>query len=126
MSEETNRHALGQRLKQARLRAGADRGREYRQAEVAGVLGVAASTVSQWESGLSEPTLAVLEALADLFSVDAGALAFGSAAERAEARRLAEERRQRARETVKEIAQRVAAKKHGKGKDSKPRTARGG
>lgn len=51
------------RLREARTRAG------YSQKEVSIILKVAAPTVSQWESGLKNPTQKNLVKLADLYGV---------------------------------------------------------
>lgn len=70
---------LGQRIARARLTLGAERGRAFTQTELARVLGVTPPTVSQWESGASEPGLATIVRLAAVLHVDPGQLAFGGA-----------------------------------------------
>ena len=73
----TTRSTLGKRIAQARLRAGADRGKAFTQTELAKAVGVTSPTVSQWEADASEPELAMIQRVADALKVDAGWLAFG-------------------------------------------------
>lgn len=68
---------IGGRIAQARLDAGAKRGRTFTQTELGRLVGVASATVSQWESGAGNPTLPNVERLAAVLGVSPGWLAFG-------------------------------------------------
>lgn len=72
---------FAKRLLQARLDAGARRGKMLTQTEIADKLGVSQVTVGRWESGETEPDLATIAKLAKLFHQDPGDLAFGPPAE---------------------------------------------
>lgn len=140
--EPTPAQRLGARLRKALLAASHISGERITLADfgarVAGAEGRAesypASTVSAWMQGQNEPKLATISAIARVVRAvgvtdyDEAWLAFGSPEDRERDAKLAEERRQRARQTVREIVERVEAKKRdGKsGKHHKPRTARGG
>lgn len=87
--DATHRQEFGRRLYEARLARGAARKKELKQTEVARLIGVKPNTVSRWEAGAKEPTLATIEQLATVLGVDPGDLAFGSRDERA-AREAAE------------------------------------
>ena len=54
---------LGDRIKVGRM------SRNMTQADLATLVGVAASTVGMWEQGRREPDLDTIEALADIFNV---------------------------------------------------------
>lgn len=72
---------LGSRIAQARLTAGAQRGKSFTQTELAKAVGVTPATVSQWEAGASEPVLTTIAAIAKALDVSAGYLAFGEKCE---------------------------------------------
>lgn len=55
-------------LRQLRIKAGMS------QEELANKLGLAKSTISMYESGSREPSLEILEAIADIFNVDMNTL----------------------------------------------------
>jgi transcriptional regulator with XRE-family HTH domain len=74
---KTMRAAFGQRLTQARLRAGAERGRAFTQTELAQLVGVTPPTISQYEAGASEPDLEMFVRLASALRVPVGTLTFG-------------------------------------------------
>lgn len=72
---------FAKRVLQARLNAGARRGKTLTQTEVAEKLKVTQATVGRWESGDAEPDLATIKRLAKVLGVDPGDLAFGPPAE---------------------------------------------
>jgi transcriptional regulator with XRE-family HTH domain len=74
----TPRETFGQRLARARLQAGAARGRHFTQTELAAAVGLTSPTISQYEAGASEPSLSIIERLAEALGVEPGPLAFGS------------------------------------------------
>ena len=69
---------LGKRITQARLRAGAERGKAFTQTELAAAVGVTPPTVSQWEADASEPELAMIRRIGGALGVPPGFLAFGA------------------------------------------------
>ena len=69
--------ALGTRITQARLSEGARRGKAYTQTELGQWCGVTPSTVSQWEKGASEPSLATIMKIAKALNVSPGWIAWG-------------------------------------------------
>ena len=71
---------VGDRIKQARLTLAAQRGETVTQAWLAAQCGVAGPTVSQWEAGIAQPSLAMIPKVAAALRVTAGWLAFGETA----------------------------------------------
>lgn len=71
---------FAKRVMQARLDAGARRGKQLTQTEVAEKMRVTQATVGRWESGDAEPDLATIARLAKVLGVDPRDLAFGPAA----------------------------------------------
>ena len=69
---------LGKRLYQARLDLSAKRGEAVSQGEIAALLGVHQVTLGEWERGKAQPRLESIQALARIYGVDPGLLAFGS------------------------------------------------
>jgi transcriptional regulator with XRE-family HTH domain len=69
---------IGGRIAQARFQRAAKLGRNVTQAWLAQEVGVSGPTVSQWESGITEPTISSLAKIAKALGVDAGYLAFGA------------------------------------------------
>lgn len=87
----TSVDTLGKRIAQARLRLGADRGKNLTQTELAEMVGVTSPTVSQWEAGSATPDLETIQRLAIVLGVAPSYLAFGpSGAEATGPRRLTE------------------------------------
>ena len=70
---------FAKRLLQARLDAGARRGKILTQTAVADAMGVSQVSVGRWESGETEPDLATIAKLAKVLGVDPRDLAFGPA-----------------------------------------------
>lgn len=68
---------FAKRLLQARLDAGARRGKILTQTAVADAMGVSQVTVGRWESGETEPDLSTIAKLARVLGVDPKDLAFG-------------------------------------------------
>lgn len=71
---------LGQRITQARLDAGSERGKGVTQTELGRAVGVTPGTVSQWEADNAVPSLETLTAIAAALRVAPGPLTFGDAA----------------------------------------------
>lgn len=71
---------IGGRIAQARYALAAQRGRNVTQAWLASQCGVSGPTVSQWEAGITEPTVASLAKIAIALGVSPGWLAFGETA----------------------------------------------
>ena len=72
---------IGGRIAQARFSLAAKRGKNVTQAWLAAQCGVSGPTVSQWESGVTEPTIDSVRRIAKALGVSAGWLAFGETAE---------------------------------------------
>lgn len=70
----------GDRLRQARRELAVRLRRDVTQAHVGDAVGVSGVTVSRYESGLAEPTLAMFVKLAAALGVSPGHLAFGELA----------------------------------------------
>ena len=68
---------IGGRIAQARFSLAARLGRSVTQAWLAGQCGVSAPTVSQWESGVTEPTIDSVARIAKALGVSPGWIAFG-------------------------------------------------
>lgn len=119
-----SRLTFSQRVLQARFALQARRGRRVTQSDVAAAVGVTPTTVARWERGEKEPPLDTIVKLAAALEVDPGALAFGSAEDRAQEAALAEKRRAAADQKIREIRERMAAEKKQKTKDAKTGTAR--
>ena len=68
---------IGGRIAQARFQLAAKRGRNVTQAWLAKEVGVAGPTVSQWESGTTEPTLQSVAKIATALGVSPGWIAWG-------------------------------------------------
>lgn len=68
---------IGGRIAQARFQLAAKRGRNVTQAWLAEQCGVAGPTVSQWESGVAEPTLRSVKKIAAALGVSPGWIAWG-------------------------------------------------
>lgn len=74
----TSADTLGKRIARARILAGAERGKPFTQTELARTVGVTPPTVSQWESGASEPALAMIRRIGAALGVTPAYLAFGN------------------------------------------------
>ena len=70
---------FAKRVLQARLDAGARRGKALTQTEVAEKMKVTQATVGRWESGDAEPDLGTIARLAKVLGADPRDLAFGPA-----------------------------------------------
>lgn len=71
------RSTFGERVRQARLDLAAREGHEVSQTDVAGLMGVAQSTVNRWERDSKEPGLDTIARLASVLNVSPAYLAFG-------------------------------------------------
>ena len=69
--------SIGARITKARLNAGAQRGKNFTQTELARLMGVTPPTVSQWESDNAEPSLATVMKLGKFLNVSPGWIAWG-------------------------------------------------
>ena len=69
--------SIGGRIAQARFQLAAKLGRNVTQAWLAEQCGVAGPTVSQWESGVAEPTLRSVKKIAKALGVSPGWIAWG-------------------------------------------------
>jgi transcriptional regulator with XRE-family HTH domain len=68
---------LGERLKHARLAFALAKRKDVTPTDVAEMIGIAGYSVSRYEDGSSEPTLKMIEALAEVLGVTPEWLAFG-------------------------------------------------
>lgn len=68
---------IGGRIAQARFALAARLGRNVTQAWLAGEVGVSGPTVSQWEAGVTEPTLSSVAKIAAALGVSPGWIAWG-------------------------------------------------
>lgn len=68
---------IGGRIASARFSLAARQGKNVTQAWLAKKVGVSGPTVSQWESGVTEPALSSVPKIAAALGVPAGWLAFG-------------------------------------------------
>jgi transcriptional regulator with XRE-family HTH domain len=68
---------IGGRIAQARFGLAAKLGSNVTQAWLAKQVGVSGPTVSQWESGVTEPTISSIAKIAKALSVSPGWLAWG-------------------------------------------------
>jgi transcriptional regulator with XRE-family HTH domain len=112
---------IGGRIAQARFRLAAKRGRTVTQAWLAERAGVSGPTVSQWESGVTEPSLASLRKIAAALGVSPGYLAFGDESDRVpepvpEGADVLERLTPAVTRPASEIVSKAAAKKPGKRK----------
>jgi transcriptional regulator with XRE-family HTH domain len=71
---------IGGRIASARFRLAAQRGKNVTQAWLAAQCGVSGPTVSQWETGVIEPTVSSLKKIAKALGVTVGWLAAGETA----------------------------------------------
>ena len=77
MATERGSGSIGERIIEARLAFGSRRRKSMTQAELATLLEVTPGTVSQWESGTTEPTLRSVKKIAKALGVSPGWIAWG-------------------------------------------------